>query len=45
MKTSRTSAYQEMMINSKLLEVPRGSYQRELNVKRVRKIGSIPNFV
>ena len=28
MKTSRTSAYQEMMINSKFLEVPRGSYQR-----------------
>ena len=30
MRTSHTSAYQEMMINSKLLEVPRGSYQREL---------------
>ena len=37
MRTSRTSAYQEMMINSKPLEVPRGSYQRELNIKRVRK--------
>ena len=35
MKTSRTSAYQEMMINSKFLEVPRGSYQRELNIHRV----------
>ena len=45
MRMNSTSAYQEMMINSKLLEVPRGSYQRELNVKRVRKIGSIPNFV
>ena len=29
MRTSRTSAYQEMMINSKFLEVPRGSYQRD----------------
>ena len=28
MRTSHTSAYQEMMINSKLLEVPRGTYQR-----------------
>ena len=34
MRTSRTSAYQEMMINSKFLEAPRGSYQ-----------GSLPNFV
>ena len=40
MRTSHTSAYQEMMINSKLLEVPRGSYQRELNAKRVRKIAA-----
>ena len=40
MKTSRTSAYQEMMINSKFLEVPRGSYQRELNIHRVRKIAA-----
>ena len=40
MRTSRTSAYQEMMINSKFLEVPRGSYQRELNIHRVRKITS-----
>ena len=38
MRTSHTSAYQEMMINSKLLEVPRGTYQRELRVNRVRKI-------
>ena len=40
MRTSRTSAYQEMMINSKFLEVPRGSYQRELNIHRVRKIAA-----
>ena len=40
MRMNSTSAYQEMMINSKLLEVPRGSYQRELNVKRVRKIAA-----
>ena len=40
MRMNNTSAYQEMMINSKLLEVPRGSYQRELNVKRVRKIAA-----
>ena len=40
MRTNHTSAYQEMMINSKLLEVPRGSYQRELNAKRVRKIAA-----
>ena len=38
MRTSHTSAYQEMMINSKMLEVPRGTYQRELNIHRVRKI-------
>ncbi len=29
MRLNDTSAYQEMMINSKLLEVPRGTYQRE----------------
>ena len=40
MRMNSTSAYQEMMINSKLLEVPRGSYQRELNIKRVRKIAA-----
>ena len=40
MRMNSTSAYQEMMINSKQLEVPRGSYQRELNVKRVRKIAA-----
>ena len=28
------------MINSKFLEVPRGSYQRELNIHRVRKIAA-----
>src|SRR5699024_6847392 len=32
--------YQEMMINSKMLEVPRGTYQRELNIHRVRKIAA-----
>ena len=40
MRTSHTSAYQEMMINSKLLEVPRGTYQRELRVNRVRRIAA-----
>ena len=40
MKISHTSAYQEMMINSKLLEVPRGTYQRELRVNRVRRIAA-----
>ncbi len=30
MRTSHTSAYQEMMINSKLLEVPRGTYQETI---------------
>src|SRR5699024_12726787 len=40
MRTSRTSAYQEMMINSKFLEVPRGSYQRKLKIQRVRKIAA-----
>ena len=35
MKLHNASAYQEM-INSKMLEVPRGSYQRELNIHRVR---------
>src|SRR5699024_7018654 len=38
MKLHNASAYQEMMINSKMLEVPRGTYQRELNIHRVRKI-------
>ena len=40
MRMSSTSTYQEMMINSKMLEVPRGSYQRELNINRVRKIAA-----
>lgn len=30
--------YQEVMLNTKVLEVPRTSYQRELNPARVRKI-------
>ena len=40
MRMSSTSTYKEMMINSKMLEVPRGSYQRELNINRVRKIAA-----
>ena len=28
------------MINSNLLEAPHGSYQQELNIKRVRKIAA-----
>ena len=40
MRMNSTSAYQEMMINSKLLEVPRGTYQRELRVNRVRRIAA-----
>lgn len=40
MRTNHTSAYQEMMINSKLLEIPRGTYQRELRVNRVRRIAA-----
>src|SRR5699024_11719604 len=40
MKLHNASAYQEMMINIELLEVPRGSYQRELNIHRVRKIAA-----
>ncbi len=39
MKTTERP-YQEMMINSKVLEVPRRTYQRELNPKRVQKIAS-----
>ena len=40
MRMNRTSAYQEMLLSSRLLEVPRGSYQRELNPRRVRKIAA-----
>ena len=40
MRLNDASAYQEMMINSKMLEVPRGTYQRELNIHRVRKIAA-----
>ena len=39
MKTTERP-YQEMMINSKYLEVPRRTYQRELNPLRVQKIAS-----
>ena len=40
MRMNRTSAYQEMLLSSRLLEVPRGSYQCELNPRRVRKIAA-----
>ena len=44
MRLNDTSTYQEMMINSKMLEVPRGTYQRELNIHRVRKIAAAFNI-
>ena len=40
MKNLITCPFDEMMIYSKNLEVPRNAYQRELNPNRVRKIAT-----
>ena len=40
MKNLINCPFDEMMIYSKNLEVPRNAYQRELNPNRVRKIAA-----
>ena len=38
MKERKNNSFQEMLIESSLLEVPRNTYQRGLNPERVKRI-------